>query len=394
MLYEKTKVRLVISLGLSQTIGWASSYYLPAVLARSMAESLGYSVSKVYAAFSLALIIAALVAPLAGWCIDKWGGKRVLVASNVWFALSLFFLSRAQSEVHLFLGWSSLGLAMGAGLYDMAFATVVRSYGPASPPIITGITLLAGLASTVGWPVSHYFLINFSWQTALLVWAVVHLGLALPLNLSLVLPQLPEGLKSPGMETLSTHEPQRSRVSAMFVLALAFVFISFCTGAMASHMLGLLQIFGVGVATSVLAGLTLGPSQVIARLLHLFALQGLRPINTAIMAVLIFPIGSVFLILFGPVAAMFVGVTHGFGNGIMTIIKGSLPLSIFGKKGYGHRQGLLFLPSGIAQAFSPFIFSICIDNFGQAAIYTYLAAILLATLFFIRLKGLVYPKGS
>ena len=390
MFADKKDLRLVFSLGLTQTLAWASSYYLPAVLARPMADGLGYPVSTVYAAFSVALVIAAVTAPFAGRCIDTWGGKLVLAASNVWFALSLFFLSHAGSARSLFLGWASLGFAMGAGLYDMAFAAVVRSRGPASTSIIAGITLLAGFASTVGWPVSHYLLSNHGWRQVLITWAGVHLLLALPLNLSLVLPMRPDRSQSQGADADSSHEAGKSKNAAKLVLALAFAFIGFCAGAMASHMPGLLQLFGVSAAASILAGMAFGPAQVSARLLYLFVLRTVPPITTAILAALIIPFGAVLFIMSGPEAATLVSVTHGFGHGVMSILKGTLPLSIFGEKGYGRRQGVLFLPAGIAQALSPFLFSVCIDTLGREALYVYIFAIWITVLLFLWLKQLVH----
>jgi len=384
MLAEKSTLRLVLSLGLAQTIAWASSYYLPAVLARPMAEDLGCSASTIYAAFSAALIIAALTAPFAGRHIDQWGGKRLLVVSNIGFAFSLIFLSQAQGLTSLFLGWVLLGIAMGAGLYDMAFAAVVRSRGFAAPPIIMGITLLAGFASTVGWPVSHYLLTNFGWRTALLTWAGAHLFLALPLNCSLVLPAHHQ--EHSGPETKPSNGAEKNRIAAMVLLSIAFAFSYFCSGAMASHMPGLLQLFGVGVAASIFAGMALGPAQVLGRIIQLSILRSLQPITIAILAVLIIPLGSILLILFGPGAALLVGITRGLGNGIITIIKGTLPLSLFGKAGYGRRQGLLLLPAGITQAFAPFLFSLCMDALEKGALYVYIAIIWATALIFLWLK--------
>ena len=388
---KKASLRLVATLGLTQTIGYASSFYLPAVLARPMAEKIGTSVSTVYALFSVSLIIAALTAPFAGRCIDNWGGKRVLAASSIWFALSLVFLSQAQSVLSFFLGWASLGFAMGAGLYDMAFAAVVRSRGQSAQTIIIGITLIAGFASTIGWPISHYFLANFGLRQALLVWAGVHLFLALPLNLSLVLPMLPGSVKS---ETSPNQKQKKNNILMVFVLAMAFVCFGFCVNAMAGHMPRLLQLFGVSVAASIAVGTALGPSQIFARLIHLFVLQKQHPINKAILAVLLMPLGAVSLVLFGQNAALAVCITHGFGSGTMFIVKGILPLRIFGEKGYGHRQGLLFLPANIVQALSPFLFSLCIDTWGRGALYIYIVAIWIATLLFLWLKQLVKHDGA
>jgi len=383
---EKTTLRLVLSLGLTQTIGFASSYFLPAVLAHPMADSLGYPVSTVYAAFSVSLIVAAITVPFAGKYVDAYGGKRVLAASNIWFALSLAFLSQAQSEVSLFLGWASLGMAMGAGLYDIAFATVVRSRGSAAPPVIAGITVLAGFASTLGWPITHYLLSHFDWRQVLLAWAGAQLFLALPLNLSLVLPMQPHSMGKPGPDGAPLSAAEKNKIPAMLILALAFVFTSFCSGVIVGHLPGLLQLFDVGVGTSILASMAFGPAQVTARLLLLFVQQKIRPVNAAILAMLIAPLGAVALVLFGPGVAILMAITLGFGNGAMTIIKGTLPLSIFGEKGYGRRQGLLFLPAGISLALSPFLFSLCIDILDKGALYVLIAAAWIAVLLFLCLK--------
>jgi len=272
----------------------------------------------------------------------------------------------------------------------MAFATVVRSRGSAAPSIIAGIALLGGFASTVGWPVSHYLLSSFGWRQALCIWAGVHMLIALPLNLSLLLPMRHDSVKDSVSGANSSNEPEKSKIPAMVVLALAFVFAYFCAGAMAGHMPGLLQLFGVSVAASIVAGMAFGPAQVTARLLQLSLLRRLQPIIIAILAALIMPLGAVLLVLFGPVTALLVGVTHGLGHGVMSIIKGTLPLSLFGERGYGRRQGLLFLPAAIAQALSPLLFSLCIDTLGKDALYVYIVAIWMAALLFLWLKRLTH----
>jgi len=71
----------VAALGTAQTLAWASTYYLPAILAAPMARDLGVSIPTVFAAFSVALVISALVGPKAGSLIDRWGGRPVLMSN-------------------------------------------------------------------------------------------------------------------------------------------------------------------------------------------------------------------------------------------------------------------------------------------------------------------------
>ena len=140
------QTRTVACLGLAQTLAWASSYYLPAMLANSMARDLGVSSPLIFAAFSASLVVSALLGPLAGRAIDRFGGRRVLMLNSLVFALGLVCLALAQGPVGLFAGWCILGMAMAAGLYEAAFATLVHLYGQRSRGPITGITLMAGRA--------------------------------------------------------------------------------------------------------------------------------------------------------------------------------------------------------------------------------------------------------
>src|SRR5690349_2110527 len=146
------RVATVAALGSAQTLAWASSYYLPAMLATPMAKDLGVSTPTIFAAFSLALVVSALLGPYAGRAIDRWGGRPVLIGTNVVFALGLASLGLAHGPYGLFAAWIVLGIGMGSGLYEAGFAALVRLYGRDSRNVITGITLIAGFASTVGWP--------------------------------------------------------------------------------------------------------------------------------------------------------------------------------------------------------------------------------------------------
>ncbi|MGH6611683.1 MAG: MFS transporter, partial [Burkholderiaceae bacterium] len=165
----------VAILGTAQTLAWASTYYLPAVLAPPMARDLGVSIPTVFAAFSCALVISALLGPYAGRAIDRWGGRPILMATNVVFAMGLAALSVAQRPVELFAAWLVLGVGMGSGLYEAAFTTLVRLYGTGARASITGITLLAGFASTVGWPLSTVLEGHLGWRGACATWAALHL---------------------------------------------------------------------------------------------------------------------------------------------------------------------------------------------------------------------------
>ena len=172
----------ITALGISQTLAWASTYYLPAVLAAPMAREFGVSVQLIFAAFSAALVIFALLGPYAGRSIDRLGGRPVLMGTSLIFALGLALLSLATGPISLFVAWAVLGVGMGSGLYEAAFATLVRLHGRNTRGAISGVTLFAGFASTVGWPLSAVLETHYGWRGTCLAWAGLHhLLIGLPL---------------------------------------------------------------------------------------------------------------------------------------------------------------------------------------------------------------------
>lgn len=140
---------VVTALGTSTTLAWASSYYLPAILADSIASGTGVSVTWVFAAFSASLLIAALVGPFVGRAIDRRGGRGVLALSNVVLATGLVSLALATGPVGLFGAWAILGVGMALGLYDAGFAALTAIYGDEARGPVTGITLFAGFSVDV-----------------------------------------------------------------------------------------------------------------------------------------------------------------------------------------------------------------------------------------------------
>jgi predicted MFS family arabinose efflux permease len=387
-----TRAPTVIALGTSQTLAWASSYYLPAILAAPMARDLGLSVPTVFAAFSVALLVAALSGPSAGRAIDHWGGRPVLMLTNLVFAAGLAGLGLAQGTLGLFAAWVVLGVGLGAGLYEAAFAALVRLYGHGSRNAITGITLFAGFASTVGWPLSTLLEAHLGWRGACFVWAGLHLVVGLPLNGSLPRATVAEPLVAHAALPSRPGEPaSRTARRAGWILALVFAAVWFVSTAMAAHLPRLLQLGGSSLTAAVAVGALVGPAQVAGRLLEFGFLRRLHPLLSARLAAFMHPIGAGLLMALGAPAAAAFAVLHGAGNGILTIAKGTLPLVLFGTAGYGERQGLLMVPARLAQALAPWIFGICLDRWGSGALWLSMALGLAA---FIGLMLLPRPLPS
>ena len=225
----------------------------------------------------------------------------------------------------LVVAWLLLGIGMGAGLYDAAFAALGRIYGDAARRSITGITLIAGFASTVGWPLTAWGLETIGWRNTCFAWAAAHILIGLPINW-LMLPPV-KGAKAAVAHAVKPHIPiDRTMVLLAFVFAAAWS----VTGAMAAHFPRILEAAGATPVQAIAAGALIGPAQVAARIVEASFLSRYHPLVSTRLACLTHPIGAAILALAGGGAASVFAIFHGAGNGILTIARGTLPLAIFG----------------------------------------------------------------
>lgn len=360
--------RVVAAIGCGQLLAWGSSYYLLAILAQPMAADLNLPRVWVYGSFSAALLVAALLGPFAGARIDRHGGRRVLLASNIAFACALGLLATARDHYSLLLGWLVMGAAMPMGLYDAAFSTVVALYGVQARRAIVGVTLIAGFASSVSWPLTALLETWIGWRGACATWALLHLSLGLGIHARLV----PRLHRPPRLHAESARTDSAASVaSARTLLLLAGVFTAsgFVFAAMATHLPRVLQAVGCTPGTAVAAAALVGVAQVVARLAEAGWLNRLPPLFSARLSMALHPLGALLLAVFGAPLAFVFTVLHGAGVGLMTIVKGTLPLALFGPGGYGRRAGWLEAPARVAQAVAPLLFGVWLDRFGGQVVW-------------------------
>ena len=360
MAFDRGRLTTITILGSTQTLAWASSYYLPAVLADPIAQDIGVSTNWLFSIFSGSLIISALLGPRMGRMSDAGGGNRMLAGSNVFFAVGLVLLASAHALPMLAAAWLLLGVGMGFGLYDAAFAVLGRIYGSNARGAITGITLFAGFASTIGWPLTAWGAATIGWRETCLAWAALHLLVALPLNYW-ALPR--PTITAEDKKAMDKPVPIDR---AMILLGFAFAAAWIVTAGMAAHFPRILEAAGASPAQAILAGALIGPAQVGARIFEASVLGRFHPLVSARLAALTHPIGvAVILTAGGGVAAGAFAVLHGAGNGILTIARGTVPLAIFGPENYGYRLGILGMPARFLSAAAPLGFSLLLDHLGS-----------------------------
>uniref|UniRef100_UPI0035AE9D34 MFS transporter n=1 Tax=Dongia sp. TaxID=1977262 RepID=UPI0035AE9D34 len=323
---------LIPVLGVTQILAWGSSYYLLAVLAAPVAADTGWSLSWIVAGLSLGLLAAGLVAPRIGHIIKQRGGRPVLIAGSLLFALGLLVMGLAPNIVVFVAAWIIMGLGMAAGLYDPAFSTLGRLYGHGARNLITALTLFGGFASTLGWPLAAFFVEHLGWRGACFAFTAVHLGITLPLYLFAV----PKEGAQPPTEPAPIAEASAATVPSrgLFILLGLTTLLSAALSTVISiHLLTILQADGISLAGAVALGALVGPSQVGARFIESLIGKYHHPIWTKLASVFCVVLGLGSLWLGFPLVAATL-VFYGAGIGLESIARATLPLALFGPADY------------------------------------------------------------
>ncbi|HEX2528645.1 MAG TPA: MFS transporter [Geminicoccus sp.] len=350
------RIVIIPALGITQILAWGSSYYLLAVLAQPVMRDTGWPLAWIVGGLSLGLLIAGLVSPMVGRSIERRGGRPVLVLSALLLVIGLTILAIAPGLPVFLAGWVILGLGMGAGLYDAAFATLGRIYGQGARQAITTLTLFGGFASTVCWPLSALLVSEVGWRGTCLVYAVIQLLVAVPVYV-MALPRAnpplrPDPRTGPGPSGQPPARMPRPARPVFVLLAIVTTMSAMISTAMSVHLFTVLQAHGIALAAAVALGALVGPSQVGARAVEMAIARYHHPIWTKIASALAVAVGLGALWSGFPVVALTL-VFYGAGIGLESIARGTLPLSLFGAEGYAEMMGRLAMPSLVAQAVTP-----------------------------------------
>jgi MFS family permease len=355
---------VVSAIGVAQILTWGSSYYLPAVLAGPIAADTGWPLAWLFGALSVGLVASGLVSPRVGRLIHHHGGRPVLAAAAGLIALGQVGLGLAPNLLAFVAAWVVIGLGMGAGLYDPAFSTLGRLYGETARPAITKVTLYGGFASTICWPLTALLNEWIGWRGVCFTYAAIHLCVVLPLYL-FVIPK-EAAMAKPAAGAASVSPSGQLRPDQRFAFNLIAVVFTMAYGVMtviAVHLLTLLQARGLELATAVALGTLVGPAQVGGRLVEMAFGGRAHPIWTLLVSSALVALGTV-LLLIAPGWAAGAIILYGIGSGLRSIVRGTVPLALFGKEGYAILMGRLSVPTLLATAAAPMLGVWALEAFG------------------------------
>jgi MFS family permease len=350
--HPKPTVAVSVLLAIAQIMVWGGSFFLMAMLAGPVVKDTGWSQQWVYGSLSLGILISGLLAPMVGRGVARAGGRLILASSGLIIALGLVLLASAPNLPCFVLAWVVIGVGMAVGLYDPLFAALGQLYGENARSAITRITLISGFCTTIVWPLIAILIERFGWRETCLVYST---GLAL-LVLPIYLCVFPKHVCA--TQTTTAHpriEQALSNVALerMFKLMTAgFILASVIMTAISVQLIAVLQAQGISLAAALGIAALLGPSQVGARAIDIFIGRQTHPIWSALASSVLVALGLGCVIISPTMAALGI-VLYGAGSGIRSIVRGTLPLALFGTRIYPIILGRIARLTLIAQALTP-----------------------------------------
>lgn len=348
--------RTIGILACTQIISWGSLYYAFSIVAPGIQRELGWSTTLVYGAYSWSLLVAGLVATPIGILLDRHGGQLVMGAGSVVCGIGFLLLAGSRSPQAYVGAWTVLGIAMGLTLYEAAFATINRRFAAAGRQAISNLTLFAGFASTIFWPLTQALDTAYGWRTCYLWYGAVQLLVCLPLHLMLGR----EGPRPPPPAQAGTRShtlAEALRHPAFWKLALAFSTNIFVFSALSVHLIPLLQSMGHSARVAVFVAMLVGPMQVAGRVLERTVARHTAPQVVGRFCFSALPAALAAVVLFESQlwAISFFCILYGLSNGIITIVRGTLPQAMFGSENYGAISGAMAGPALLAKASGPIL---------------------------------------
>lgn len=365
---DRHPLAIIAALGLTQIIGYGTLYYSFSILAPGMAVDLGLSRETVFGTFSAALLAGGLAAPFMGGWMDRLGAARMMAAGSLLSALLLIACAFSPAAWFYFAAVIATQVAAGLVTYQAAFATLVEHAPQTATRNITYLTLIAGFASSIFWPITTALAAHLEWRQIYLIFAAMNVVVCLPIHLALAQSRT---TKARLTAELPTHEPVIGQLRAeerrrgMVIVSIAFALSGFALSSLLVHMVPMLGALGLGAAAVTVSAL-FGPAQVASRLVNMIFGTRLPPTGLAMLSAALIAFGCVLLAATGGklVGAVVFSICVGLGSGIGSIAQGSVPLHLFGSTGYGAIAGRITAARLVAGAAAPAVFAFGMERLG------------------------------
>ena len=347
--------RHMAALAVAETLVWAGLYYAFPALIAHWESDLGWAKTEIAGAFTVALVLSALTAPVAGRLIDRGFGRAVLLIGAVSGGLLIGTLAWSESRVGFYVIWALIGCSLAGCLYEPCFAYLTRLLRDGARSVITRITLVAGFAGTVSFPMANLLAQAYDWRTAVLAFSAVILIVAVPLFVY--------GTSAGAGTHRAEGEQVRDKLAVrrtlrrptFWLLAFTFSMVGLTHGIIITHLLPMLAEWGVPLAVAVLAASMIGPMQVAGRV-GMMLVEKRWSMQTICTISFLFMAGAIISLMGAaalPALLVVFVVLQGSGYGATSITRPVVTAEILGRDGFGAISGTLALGFMAASAAAP-----------------------------------------
>jgi MFS family permease len=376
------------------------------VFLKPITAELGIGRATFSSALTLHATMAALMCPVFGWMIDRWGVRRVMLPALVLYALGIaaYALITADPFVITYLIFAVTGLT-GTVAGPIPYSTVISQWFDRQRGLALGIGMAGvGLGVALMPQLAALLIGQFGWRTAYIGLAVASIVFAfVPVALFVREPPgftaRPERGQSRGaaLNLPGTGVGEALRSSLFWGLGIAFFLDVIAINGTLTHVVALLTDRGITREVAVTALSGTGIALLAGRIMSGWFLDRFWGPYVAIGFFVTPMVGLALLMSHAAGAAPFLGaICLGIGIGAEIDLMAFFASRYFGLKNYAKIYGTMFGMFGLGVGFGPTLSGLSFDQFhSYTPIFAVYEIMLLVTcMIFLRLGPYPYPAGG
>ncbi|MBB4194106.1 MFS family permease [Rhizobium aethiopicum] len=364
--YRFRSAQTVTVLAVTQLIGWGTTFDMLGVMGRIVAPDLGIANEVAFAGLTIMMMVSAVVGPMTGGWLARYGAARVLAAASLTFALGLSLLAAANGVILYAAAWVVIGIGGALGLSAPAYTAVVEREGINGKRVITILMLFTGLSSAVFWPILSLLNDAFGWRLTFLICAALQFFICLPLHLFALPRPIAALLHGGAADIAPVPLSKAAQRKAFLLIATSTTITTFITFGISPSLLEIFRQSGASPAFALQLGSARGILGISARFLDMLLGRRGNPIVSAAMGTGLMLTSFLMMLIVGPSTPLLVSfiLLYGFGAGVMTVARALLPLVLFSPREFGLQSARLSLPQNLANAVAPVVFTAILDRAG------------------------------
>ena len=358
---------LVLALGTTCTIGYGTVLYSFSLLSLEIKKAFNWPSEFIFGAYSMGVLFTGLVAARVGQILDQHGARTPMCIGSILVAISLAGQAQMESKAEFVIFMLLMEAVSILVIYESAFVALTQAVGKNARKPISQITLIAGFASTIFWPVIAELLKYTTWRGVYLFMALLHILICLPLHWIFLKPH-PRNIS----EVKDDHDKTNKAtvihdIKTELFIALAFGLSAFCIVGLQIHIFAILGHLEVSEKIAIIAGSLIGPFQVISRLTDMLLGRFITAYQLGLISIGAMAAGLLLMMLtqvISPYTAFLFAAFFGMGQGLTNIVRGALPLHLFGALNYGVITGKMNRIRLFMTAIAPISFAVMLDTIG------------------------------